>query len=253
MIREPRGTAMNKTLLGLAFALSLGLPGCQSAQPAPAADALDPALTQYVLSDVPKDIPNRCYLDFGGKVALIGYAIEPSGVAAPGSHVKLTLYWQSLSPLGPGWGLFTHLVIPRQPHRLLDGAGPLRKLVPGAEGGQRQALGPAQWERGKVYVDPLEFEIPANVRVPELTVFAVVWRDAYLQHKDGKVEDPKLAIPGLRLPVLSGPADDMQRGVVLHISTGLPAQMPPAPTPPAHAPGTPTPKPRGQIEANGAH
>ena len=147
---EPR--AKDKTAwLGAALALSLTCVACQTVGPAPAAaETLDPALAQYVLSSVPSDVSNRTFLDFGGKVALVGYAIEPTGVAAPGSHVKLTLYWQSLSPLGPGWGLFTHLAIPRQPHRLLDGAGPLRKSVPAADGGQRQALGPSAWERGKV-------------------------------------------------------------------------------------------------------
>ena len=254
MTRVDIRQAKKRTFLGAALSLSLGCFSCQQAGPAPAAaDALDPGLAQYVLSDVPSDVPNRCYLDFGGKVALVGYAIDPVGVAAPGSHVKLTLYWQSLSPLGPGWGLFTHLTIPRQPHRLLDGSGPLRKSVPDASGGQRQALGPSAWERGHVYVDPLEFDIPANVRAPEVTVVAGVWRDTLRVIKPGQPEDPKLALPGLRLPVLSGPADDMQRGIVVHISTGLPAQMPPAAKPPARAPGSPALKPRGQVEVNGAH
>lgn len=240
--------------LGAAWALALACAGCGPAGPAPAAtETLDPALAQYVLADVPSDLPNRCYLDFGGKVALVGYAIEPSGVAAPGSHVKLTLYWQSLSPLGPGWGLFTHLVVPRQPHRLLDGAGPLRKSVPAADGGQRQALGPSSWQRGKVYMDPLEFEIPTNANAPELTVVAGVWRDALRVVKEGQAEDPKLALPGLRLPVLSGPADNMQRGIVLHISTGLPARMPPGSAPAPRVAGGPPIKARGQNEANGAH
>ena len=242
------------TPLGAALCLSLACVSCQQASPAPvAAEALDPSLAQYVLADVPSDVPNRCFLDFGGKVALVGYAIEPTGVAAPNSHVKLTLYWQSLSPLGPGWGLFTHLVIPRQPHRLLDSAGPLRKLVSAAGGGQRQALGPSAWERGKVYVDPLEFEIPGTVRSAEVTVVAGVWHEPLHVIKDGQPEDPKLALPGLRLPVLSGPADNMQRGIVVHIATGLPAQMPSASAAPARAPANPALKGRGQNEAHGVH
>lgn len=244
---------LQNVLLGGAFALGLACSACQAA-PAPAAvETLDPALAQYVLTDVPSDLPNRSYLDFGGKVALVGYAIEPKGVAVPGSHVKLTLYWQSLSPLGPGWGLFTHLVVPGQPHRMLDGSGPLRKLVPAEGGAERQALGPSSWERGKVYVDPLEFDIPMNARVPEVTVVAGVWRDALRVVKDGEPEDPKLALPGLRLPVLSGPVDDMQRGIVLHISTGLPAQLPPVTASPVRPPSPAALKPRGQNEANGAH
>ncbi|HEY4104533.1 MAG TPA: hypothetical protein VGM44_11615 [Polyangiaceae bacterium] len=209
-------------------ALACASLGCQQSAPqADAEAALDPALSQYVLSELPSDVPNRTYIDFGGKVALVGYAIEPTGVAAPGSHVKLTLYWQSLGKLGPGWGLFTHLVIPRKPHRLLDSAGPLRKSVANAGGGERQALGPSAWEVGKVYVDPLEFDIPPDVRVPELTIVAGVWHDALRVIKDGEQEDPKLALPGLRLPVLSGAVDDMERAIVMHIETGIPAQAPP--------------------------
>ena len=245
--------ALKKALLGGAFALGLACSACQAA-PAPAAlGTPDPALAQYILSDVPSDLPNRSYLDFGGKVRLVGYAIEPKGVAVPGSHVKLTLYWQSLSPLGPGWGLFTHLIVPGQPHRLLDNSGPLRKLVPSDGGGERQALGPGSWERGKVYVDPLEFDIPMNARVPEVTVVAGVWRDALRVIKEGEPEDPKLALPSLRLPVLSGPVDDMQRGIVVHISTGLPEQLLPAATSPVRPPSPAVLKARGQNAANGAH
>jgi hypothetical protein len=252
MIRFERRNSLKTTVLGAVFCLGLASTSCQQGDPPAAAVALDPALAQYVLADVPTDVPNRCYLDFGGKVALVGYAVEPAGVAAPGSHVKLTLYWQSESPLGPGWGLFTHLVIPHQPHRLLDGSGPLRKPVPDENGGQRQALGPSGWERGKVYVDPLEFDIPTTVGAPEVTIVAGVWRDALRVVKDGE-PDPKLAIPGLRLPVLSGPVDDAQRGIVLHISTGLPAQMPPALAPTPRAPAKGVVKVRGQNEANGVH
>jgi len=231
--------------------------GCQtSAAPAPKAE-VDPALAQYVLAELPSDVPNRVYLDYGGKVALVGYAIEPKGVVAPGTHVKLTLYWQSLGQLGPGWGLFTHLVIPGQPHRLLDGAGPLRKAAPGSTGAEHQAFGPSAWQPGKIYVDPLDFDMPQNLRVPEVTIMAGVWHEAVRPLDDKRLDDPKVAIPGLRLPVVSGPVDDAQRGVVLHISTGLPAVMPSPPAPPprpaAAASAAGSARPRAQNEANGAH
>ena len=196
---------------------------CQSAPP-PAAESVDPALAQYVLSAVPSDVGERCFLDFGGKVTLVGYTISPVGVVPPGSHVKLTLYWQAQSPLAPGWSLFTHLVIPRQDHRLLDTAGPLRKLVPAAVGGQRQALGPSSWQPGHVYVDPLEFDLPKNVNSPEVTVVAGVWREALRVAGVGYPVDTHAVLPGLRLPVLSGPSDNAQRGIVVHISTGVVSQ-----------------------------
>jgi len=256
MIRVELRDAMHKSLFGVALALGLTGSACQQPSAAPAAaNAIDPALAGFVLSDLPSDVPNRCYLDFGGKVAIVGYAVEPAGITSPGTHVKLTLYWRSMGSLGPGWGLFTHLLLPRQPHRLLDSAGPLRKLVPAEGGGQRQALGPSEWQPGKVYVDQLDFDIPLNVRTPEVTIVAGVWRDALHVVAAGQSEDPKLALPGLRLPVLSGPADDMQRGIVLHLQTGLPERSPAlAPvTRPAGLPGPAAAKPHGQNDANGAH
>ena len=57
----------------------------------------------YVLSDVPKDVENPMFIDFGGKVHLVGYNIEPKGIVTPGSKVKLTLFWRSHQRLGPGW------------------------------------------------------------------------------------------------------------------------------------------------------
>ena len=240
-----------------ALALCAATSACQTSAPVVKEES-DPAFAQYVLSELPTDLPNRLYLDFGGKEALVGYAIEPDGVAAPGSHVKLTLYWQSLGQLGPGWGLFTHLVIPGQAHRLLDSAGPLRKSVPASDGGQRQAFGPSAWEPGKIYVDPLDFELPQNLRVPEVTIVAGVWHEAVRPLDDKRLDDPKIAIPGLRLAVVSGPADDAQRGVVLHIKTGLPEVMPPSPAPPprsaaAAASAAGSARARAQNEANGAH
>jgi len=257
MIADPVRSRCRRAAACAVLALAALTSGCQRSTPATPPE-IDPALTQYVLSELPTDLPNRVYLDYGGKVALVGYAIEPKGVVAPGTHVKLTLYWQSLGQLGPGWGLFTHLVIPGQPHRLLDSAGPLRKAAPGSTGAEHQAFGPSAWEPGKIYVDPLEFDMPQNLRVPEVTIMAGVWHEAVRPLGDKKLEDPKLAISGLRLPVVSGPVDDAQRGVVLHISTGLPAVMPSPPAPPprlagAAAAAAGSAHARAQNEANGAH
>jgi hypothetical protein len=213
---------MKSQRLPAAVALSLiGVTclACQTPRAVPA-DTVDPALSRYVISAVPSDVTNRCYLDFGGKVALVGYTIEPLGVVAPGKHVKLTLYWQALTPLAPGWSLFTHLLVPRQAHQIsLDDAGPLRQSVPSQSGGKRQALSPSLWQSGMVYVDPLEFDMP-RVNASEVTVVAGVWREALRVLKNGQPEDAQGFFPGLRLPVLSGPSDAAERGIVVHISTG---------------------------------
>ena len=102
--------------------------GCGKAPPKQEPAKLSPALQAHVLDAVPSDIQHRMFVDFGGKVHLLGYNIEPEGVVAPGGKVKLTLYWQSIARLGPGWGLFTH-VLDARGHRAanIDNVGPLRE------------------------------------------------------------------------------------------------------------------------------
>ena len=85
------------------------LHGCKSAQKLDEQPA-NPALESHVLESVPNDIEERTFFDFEGKVHLIGYKLEPKGVVGPGGRLKLTLYWQSVSPLSPGFKLFTHVI-----------------------------------------------------------------------------------------------------------------------------------------------
>src|SRR5690606_31012509 len=107
-----------------------------------------PELEQHVLRKLPETVENDIYLDFGGKVQLLGYDVSPKEVAPPGSTVSLTLYWQRTGSLGEGWGLFTHILDERgRQIAQHDSSGPLR--VSGADG--TQALGPSQWEIGKIY------------------------------------------------------------------------------------------------------
>jgi hypothetical protein len=189
------------------------------------AEAPGPELASYVLSDVPKDIEHSTFIDFGGKVHLVGYNLEPKGVASPGSKVKLTLFWRSHQRLGPGWSLFTHLVAPGVPPENIDKAGPLRKLVSAGAGAPRQALGPSLWEPGRVYVDELEFDVPKNVDAPEVTVLAGLWQELPAPESDeagsNTADAGELSQPDVRLQVLSGPSDGSERGVVAHIRTGL--------------------------------
>ena len=186
-------------------------------------------LSAYVLPALPKDVGHETFIDFGGKLHLVGYDIQPEGVASPGTKVKLTMYWRSHQPLGPGWQLFTHLDAPWLPSENLDDKGPLRKLVQGPDGEQTQVLGPSRWQPGRIYKDEIEFEIPKNVDSPEVTVVAGVWRRPLPEERkaetaagdEGKEQsEAELTRPSLRLQVLSGPSDGADRGIVTHIRTG---------------------------------
>lgn len=185
--------------------------GC-AGKPAPEPPKVDPSLAANVLDAVPSDI-QRTYIDFEGKVHLVGYKLEPTGIAQPGSQVKLTLFWQPVQRLGPGWRLFTHVL---DDHRRqianLDNVGPLRKLE-GAGTEEHQVLGPSEWQPGKVYVDEQTFDVPKETRSPEITIAVGIWRG------------------GTRLPVLSGPSDGQNSAVVAHLPTGLQPPPPVAKTP----------------------
>lgn len=193
---------LSRKLLGCAAVLVSGL-GCNSTEQAPKAQELEPSLHAYVLDAVPSDVDNRTFVDFGGKVHLVGYKVEPQGIVRPGESFKTTLYWRSVSPLSPGWGLFTHLTSPRGRVDNPDNVGPLRDNASG-----EQALPPSRWQPGKVYVDEQSLTMPRNIVDPVVTVTVGVWKG------------------NARLDILSGRADADQRAIVAHIRTGLVAPKP---------------------------
>src|SRR5690606_5313495 len=89
-----------------------------------------------------------------------------------------------------------------------DSSGPLREV--NADG--RQALGPSDWQIGKIYVDKLEFDVPRTeqkggeqvpLQTETITIAVGVWKDL------------------ARLDVLGGSSDAHRRGFVTHLKTGV--------------------------------
>jgi hypothetical protein len=183
--------------------------GCTPPVPQASEKKLDEKLAPFVLSRLPDTVEQRTYLDFSGKVQLLGYDISPSDIAPPGSNISLTLYWQRTGTLDAGWGLFTHILDERgRQIAQRDSSGPLRE--PNAEGGQ--ALGPSDWQIGKIYVDKLEFDVPRTqqkggeqvpLQTETITIAVGVWKDT------------------ARLDVLGGSSDAHRRGFVTHLKTGV--------------------------------
>jgi hypothetical protein len=202
----------------LALGISAALFGCaaetkEKTEPEPLPAELD----NHVLDAVPADIENRTFIDFEGKVQIVGYALAPKGVVKPGDTVKLTLYWTLTSKLGPGWKLFTHLVDANG--KRLTGGGNLDNVGPLRQGtGEDQALPPSQWQVGKVYVDTQEFQMPRDVRSPYVSITVGVWKERY------------------RLDVISGSHDAERRAVVATVPTGI---VPPKPARQAKRPERP--------------
>jgi hypothetical protein len=193
----------------------LALAGCGKTPLVPEPTPVDTALAQYVLDEEPGDVAHRTRIDFEGKVAIIGYDVQPEGVVGPGQKLKLTLYWKSEAPLGQGWSLFTHMTVPggaRVPGNF-DDIGPLRAR---SSQDQPQALPPSQWQPGKIYVDVQELEIPREIRAPEVSVLVGVWRDV----KEPVDGGPERHI-GMRLDPISGPSDNERRAIIVNVNTGV--------------------------------
>jgi len=190
---------MTSTMRALLAAAALLHTGCGSAQKP---EEIDPELESYVLEAVPGDLEHDLLIDYEGKVQLVGYKLQPTGVVAPGQRFTLTMYWKAAAPLGPGWRLFTH-ILDGDGRQLSnpDNVGPLRKLVPGARG-ESQALPPSAWQPGRVYVDTQDLEMP-KIETPEATVTVGIWRDRY------------------RLQILGAGSDRQSRGIVVRIPTGF--------------------------------
>jgi hypothetical protein len=57
----------------------------------------------------PGDIPNPLNVNFGDKVALIGYTLDQR-IARPAETMRLTLYWRALNPMTVNYSLFVHVL-----------------------------------------------------------------------------------------------------------------------------------------------
>ena len=147
------------------------------------------------------------FVDFGGKVQLVGFDVSPDLEASPGTTVKAKLYWRRTNALEPGWSLFTHLEDDRgQNIANLDKQGPFRTALATVPEGL------SQLELGKVYTDEQTFQIPEpNAVTPRVTLVVGVWRDT------------------LRLPVVSGQSNGHDAAILTHFLTGVPSRAPARP------------------------
>ena len=198
--------------------------GCAQA-PAKEGDAEKPELSAadkaLVLDEAPSDIPHPLYIDFNGKAELLGYALEPASVAAPGSKLSLKLYWRSTAKLDAGYLPFTELLTPDGKRIPVDGGGPVRK----------GALVPANWEPSKIYVDELEISVPADIDVARFSIVVGFKSEPSAPEETPEADDAKKAdkkpenppegsFGAVYLSVLSGPSDSKHGGLIATLQTG---------------------------------
>ena len=223
---------------------------------------LSAELKSLVLDDAPSDLPNPTFIDYSGKVALVGYSVEPSTLAAPGSKISLKLFWRSSSKLSGPYKLYTELVTAGGKRFEVEGGGPLRSLAP------------SSWVPGKIYIDDVTLTVPADIDAARFSIVAgfktePVAAEAAAEKPDEKAakdakEKPATTFGAVYLNVLSGPADAKHGAVIATLDTGvtpgakraraakdekravgvkrplppgkLPVSAKPRPTPPAAAP-----------------
>jgi hypothetical protein len=56
----------------------------------------------------PGEFPNAARINFGGKLALLGYDVD-SRVVRAGETISVTLVWQALAPMDVDYRVFAHL------------------------------------------------------------------------------------------------------------------------------------------------
>lgn len=163
-------------------------------------------LASYV-TESPPEVAHRLDYMFDGKIRLFGYRLDPEGPVLPGQSVKLTLYWQAMERIEPGFLLFTHLGNARGVRYAsgnFDNIGPLRELTNGM-----QALPPGDWIRGKVYVDEQPLIIPAEAD-GEVQITTGIWRG------------------DVRKPITTGAGDPESRALVAKLKVGAASDAVPA-------------------------
>jgi hypothetical protein len=207
-------------LLGLSLSL---VNGCAQAPKGEEAEKpeLTPELKSLVLEQAPTDIAHPLYVDFNGKAELVGYSLEPQGMASPNSKLSLKLYWRSTGKLGEGYQPFTELVTPDGRRIEVSGTGPVRT----------GALAPVNWEPGKVYVDELEASVPADINAARFTIVVGLKtapvapeEPAEGEAKPAEKKDEKAAEAAfgtVYLSVLSGPSDNKHGAVLATLETGV--------------------------------
>jgi hypothetical protein len=136
--------------------------------------------------------------DLDGKVVYLGLDSSMNPIE-PGRDVKLTHYWKVVDNPGAGWRTFTHLNGPANQGFINVDHGPVRGKYP-----------VSQWKAGDIIRDEHVIRLPATWPHDQLIVTTGLWKGQQ------------------RLPVKSGPSDEVGRVVAAKVPVKGKAAPPPA-------------------------
>ena len=89
--------------------------------------------------------------DFGGRIELLGYTIEPAE-PHPGETLRVILYWRAKEPMTESYTVFTHLLDPDGRQVSQEDSMPMSNLHPTSE-----------WQAGEIVADGIyELALPAD-------------------------------------------------------------------------------------------
>jgi hypothetical protein len=197
--------------LGTSVALLGALAFACASPPGAEPEKIEPEFQALALPSVPADVQTSAFVDFGGKVHLVGWEVSPAGTAAPGSTVSLKLYWRSVKKAPPCYRLYTHLTGPDGKIVAFDDVGPLRTSSDGVP-----RFPPSAWTPGTVYVDEQRFTVPRDIEAPTLAL-SVGLSCPVFEEQDGKTEK----VGEFKLGVLSGVSDGKDGALVARFKTGV--------------------------------
>ncbi len=128
----------------------------------------DPAGAQRVKDKILSELPpgiKRMNVDFGGKIELLGYKVEPEAVDA-GSSFTISYFFRCKEALADDWLVFIHGDGPQGgSHRVFGDHAPLGGLHPTSE-----------WQMGQIVQDDYIMEVPANYPYKGFTLWMGLWK-----------------------------------------------------------------------------
>lgn len=199
---------------GTSIALAGALAFACAAPPTTESEKAGEEFQKLAVSAVPTDVRNPTFVDFGGKVHLLGWEVSPQGgTAAPGSAISAKFYWRAVKKVPSCYRLYTHLTAPDGTVSEFDGVGPLR-VSSATENGDVPSFPPSAWTPGTVYVDEQRLVVPQGEAPGYALSVGVSCPE--LAEREGKLEK----VGDFKLAVLSGVADGKEGALVGRFTTG---------------------------------
>jgi hypothetical protein len=128
------------------------------------------------------EVPNPVRFNFGGEMALVGYAVEPRSAQA-GEAITVRLYWEALREMSENYTVSV---------QVLRGDQRVAQSDSWPQGGDAPT---AAWQPGEVVEDAISLQVSEQAAAGEYTVQVVV----YALNEAGNVERLQRITPEGRL------------------------------------------------------